>query len=453
MPTLEPEQVIGARFLRERPRAILGDVMGFGKSGQAVVAAKELGAQRIVIVCPPVARVNWEREAAMWGLDLPVLRIRDNRDYKLPGPLKPQLVIASYDAVARSRDLRRALNSGLWDVLICDEAQRIKTPDANRTKAIYGTRIDGKRCLSGKSLYKWLLTASIMPNGAHELWTHLHALWPNLIKEENSGITLDMDGFLNRYCLTQYSQYGVPKILGYKDAEGLRRILHSIMLRRTEIKGLPDAVIRENPYLVEVDSAELKALEAHEEFNELRSVLDSAIARNEGMEGVEDEFIHLATLRRLTGLLKVGPVAERVEAELQEGDKLLLFCLHREVIEKLQGRLAAYSPAVIHGGVSDKQRNLEIDRFNESPDCRVFIGQIQATKEAINLPAANHVWLVESSWSPEDNAQCIARARRRGGLRQVFAEAIAIAGSIDEDVARVTMIKTRNVKTLMELPT
>lgn len=450
MPTLTPEQIEGRDWLAARTQAVLGDIMGYGKTAQALTAAKVLGAQRVVVACPAIARVNWEREAALWGLDLPVVRITDKASHKLPHPLDPQLVIASYDGIAKSSVLRHHLNAGLWDVLIADEAHRLKEPGANRTKAVYGTHITGKRCLAGKALHRWLLTASIMPNGPQELWTHLHALWPEKIIEEHSGIVLDMEGFLNRYCLTRYSEYGAPKVIGYKDAEGLREILQSIMLRRTEIKGLPDLVLREEPYLVEVDSAELEKLEAHPEFEEIRSVLESAVARDQGLDGIEDEYIHLATLRRLTGLLKVTPVAQRVEQELGGEDKLLLFCLHREVIEQLAHRLALFQPAVIHGGVADGQRNMEIDRFNNDASCKVFIGQMQATKEVINLPAANHVWLVESSWSPEDNLQAIARARRRGNQRQVFAEAIGIAGSIDEVVARVTMQKTKIVQTLME---
>ncbi len=450
MPTLEPEQWEGVAFLRGNTRAILGDRQGYGKTAQFLTAAKELGAQRIVVGCPAVARINWEREAVKWGLDLPVVRITGPQDHGKPHPTKPQLVITSYDAVARSAKLRRSLNAGVWDVLGLDEAHRLKTPDANRTKAIYGSRIDGQKCLAGKALYRWLLTASIMPNGPHELWTHLAANWPELISDNLSNIVLDIEGFLNRYCLTQYSEYGVPKVIGYKDAEGLRQILQQIMLRRTFIKGLPPAVVREDPYLVEVESEELKALEAHEEFEDLRAVLESASARSQGLEGIDDEYLYLATLRRLTGLLKVKPVAERVEAEWVPGTKLTIFCLHREVIEQLQLALAKYQPAVIHGGVPDSKRNEEIDRYNTDENCGVFIGQIQATKEAINLPATTNVWLMESSWSPEDNAQCIARARRRGSTHQVFAEAVAIAGSIDEVVAIVNLRKTLNVKILLE---
>ncbi len=224
------------------------------------------------------------------------------------------------------------------------------------------------------------------------------------------------------------------------------------MLRRTEIAGLPDLVIREDPTLVEVVSAELSRLEQHPEYAELKSVLLSADARANDLAGVEDEFIHLATLRRLTGVLKARPTAELVASELEAGDKMVLFAIHREVIDQLENFLttAGIQCAVVHGGVPDGMRNTEIDRFNEDPECRVFLGQIEATKECVNLPAANRVRFVEQSWCPETNRQAIARVHRRGQQRQVFADAIAIAGSIDETVQRVLSLKSINIQSLME---
>lgn len=451
MPELVPEQEYGRDWLVRNPQALLGDVMGYGKTAQAITAARKLGAQRVVVACPAIARVNWEREALKWGLDLPVVRVTDKGDHTLPAAPGPMLALVSYDGLVRSPKLRGAVNANHWDILICDEAHRLKSADARRTMAVYGEHLDAQRCLAQKALCRWLLTASPMPNDAGELWPHLHALWPHLITGFQSGRVYSYDQFLERYCVLQYGDYGV-KVVGYKDRDGLVALLNQIMLRRDEIKGLPDLVLREDPTLVEVDSAKLAELEQHPEFAELLQVLNSADARANDLDAIEDEFIHLATLRRLTGLLKAKPTAELVATELEAGDKIVLFAIHREVIDQLEGYLTAagIQCAVVHGGVPDGMRNTEIDRFNEDPQCRAFIGQIEACKEVINLPAANRVRLVEQAWSPETNAQAIARVHRRGQTRQVFADAIAIAGSIDETVQRVLTLKIRNIRELMK---
>lgn len=451
MPELTPEQVAGVEFLKHHPEAWLGDVPGFGKTGQAIRAAMALGAQRIAVVCPAIARLNWEREASKWGCDLPVVRVTDAEDHERPAAPGPMLAICSYDGMVRSPKLRGAMNHRPWDVLVCDEAHRLKSAEANRTRALYGNEINGRGCLVEKAMCRWLLSASPMPNDAGELWSHLAALWPQLITEPMSGRVMSYQQFLERYCVLQYSDYGA-KVVGYRDRDGLVEILNQIMLRRTEIKGLPDLVLREDPTLVEVSDARLQELELHPELAELRSVLLSADARANDLEGVEDEFIHLATLRRLTGVLKAKPTAELVAAELEAGDKMVLFAIHREVIDQLENYLtmAGIQCAVVHGGVPDGMRNTEIDRFNEDPACRVFLGQIEATKECVNLPAANRVRFVEQAWCPETNRQAIARVHRRGQQRQVFADAIAIAGSIDEVVQRVLTLKSININSILE---
>lgn len=451
MPELTEEQTAGVEFLKRHPQAWLGDVPGFGKTGQAIRAAMALGAQRIAVVCPAIARLNWEREVALWGCDLPVVRVTDKTDHTRPAAPGPMVAVCSYDGLVRSNKLRGAMNHRPWDVLICDEAHRLKSADANRTRALYGTRVDGRGCLAAKAMCRWLLSASPMPNDAGELWSHLAALWPHLITGPQSGRVYTYEQFLERYCVLQYSDYGA-KVVGYKDREGLLSILDTIMLRRTEIKGLPDLVLREEPTLVEVSDARLKELEAHPEVEDLKSVLLSADARANDLQGVEDEFIHLATLRRLTGVLKARPTAELAAAELEVGDKMVLFAIHREVIDQLENYLtmAGIQCAVVHGGVPDGMRNTEIDRFNGDPQCRVFLGQIEATKECVNLPAANRVRFVEQSWCPETNRQAIARVHRRGQQRQVFADAVAIAGSIDETVQRVLTLKSINIQSLME---
>lgn len=450
MPVLEPEQVYGRNWLAPRPRALLGDIMGYGKTAQAVTAAIQAGAQRVAVACPAVARLNWEREARKWGWELPIVRVTEKDEHRLPATRGPVMAIASYDGIVASKTLRGALNSGVWDVLICDEAHRLKNPASNRTRAIYGRHINAQRCLSGKALRTWLLSASIMPNDAGELWTHLHALWPELLWDPLNRRHLDYDSFLARYCIVEHREYG-PRILGYRDREGLVAILQQIMLRRDKISGLPPLVMREDPYLLEVDDRRLAELEAHEEFEDLRRVLDSALAREQDLAGIEDEYIHLATLRRLTGLLKARPASDVIMGEMGRDDKGLVFAMHREVLEQLENyfTLGGFNPVVVHGGVPDGQRNRVIDRFNEDPSCQIFVGQVQACQEVLNLPAANRVWAVESPWSPEALAQAIARAHRRGQQRTVFASTMAIAGSIDELVQRVIAIKTRNIQALM----
>ena len=62
-----PFQKLGTKFLENKKYAVLADKMGLGKTNQAVLAADRLFAADILIVCPVIAKINWQREFDMWS--------------------------------------------------------------------------------------------------------------------------------------------------------------------------------------------------------------------------------------------------------------------------------------------------------------------------------------------------------------------------------------------------
>ena len=135
--TLFPYQQTGAQYLAANVRAILGDEMGIGKTGQAAVAAEMVGAQRVLVICPASLRVNWAREF---------------KDFCDTQPA--QLEIVSYN---KAVDRAEELSSQVWDLVICDEAHYCKNKDSKRTIAALGL-------IGSKALRLWLLTGTPMPN-------------------------------------------------------------------------------------------------------------------------------------------------------------------------------------------------------------------------------------------------------------------------------------------------
>ena len=63
---LYPHQQRGVDFLASRRAAILADDMGLGKTAQAIVAADRIQARDILVICPAIARTNWQREFTTW---------------------------------------------------------------------------------------------------------------------------------------------------------------------------------------------------------------------------------------------------------------------------------------------------------------------------------------------------------------------------------------------------
>lgn len=418
---LKPYQVEGAVFLSSRKAAFLADQMGLGKSAQAIEAANLVGAQKVVVICPAIARVNWQREFEMWG--------RGAR----------QLVVESFDKVATRPELRKALVDMRPDVMIVDEAHYLKTRTAKRTKSLYGAACKGTGLVAAAK-HVWLLSGTPCPNDAGELWPHLKALWPDLIGDKNYA------EFIERYCLTQKTVYGV-KILGNRNAPELRGVLKQIMLRRKAddvLKDLPPISWHVTPVEPDHVLKDLVAFEQTEEIAVLRQSLEDGT--------IPTDSVAMATLRRITGQAKAQVAARLISDELESDayQKIVVFVQHLDVGKTLSSELEKFGTMFLNGSTTPTMRQQYIDAFQKDASKRVFIGQLQACSTAITLHAASQVLFVEQSWVPAENAQAAKRCHRIGQTQPVFVRMLALSKSIDEAVARVLARKTQAISELME---
>jgi SWI/SNF-related matrix-associated actin-dependent regulator 1 of chromatin subfamily A len=360
-----------------------------------------------------------------------------------------------------------------WDLVIFDEGHYLKSNKSKRTQVCYGNLYGSlgdprQGGIVSRAGYVWVLTATPIPNNLSEIWTHLRALAANLLPLGPTGRPLNLWQFTERYCVTRDTPYGV-QIIGNRQETlpDVRAMLAPFVLRRRKVDVLPDLPsIRYTTTVIEPDSIdeELKRLESHRDVEELVRTLEAAKAAqvlNEGVADREEKFDlletlasrpgHIATLRRMTSLVKVEPALELLVDELETGalNKLIVFAVHRETLGLLERGLTKFNAVMIHGGTSPTHRQRAIDRFQTDPTCRVMVGQIQACGTAINLTAASDVVFVESSWVPSDNAQAAARAHRIGTKSAVLVRFLALAGSVDELVQETLARKTAAISEIL----
>lgn len=422
---LFPFQVEGANFLAARRHAFLGDKMGLGKTPQAIVGAEAAGARKIAVACPAIARINWQREIDRWSI------------YGL------QAKIQSFDMLGMHKPLREEWAEFKPDVLVIDEAHYLKTPDTARTKALYGphTRGDGLIQHAGAC---WRLSGTLAPNYAVEVYTHLRASFPQLLPGDGSYVD-----FLRKYALWEIDLRRGYKIMGTKNLGELRELLAPHLLRRLPEQVLPDmpeVMLGELP--IPQDAAagalrELRELEALAEVQELLSKMDDT-------EDPADVEPHIARYRRVCGLAKVPALVETIDEELTSGqyEKIVVFAQHREVIAGLVAGLNRHNPVKVWGGDSDKVRQQAVDVFQNKPQCRVFVGQLQAASTVITLTSASEILFAEQSWVPGDNEQAIYRLRRIGQKSRINARVSFLADSLDEAINRSV---SRKVAGLLQL--
>ncbi|MHC5033450.1 MAG: SNF2-related protein, partial [Planctomycetota bacterium] len=353
---------------------------GLGKTRSCIEALMQINPDKVLVVCPAIARQNWRDEIRKWaGLSWA------SQIGKPGDAVAQQVFITSYDHISRMKPAaRERFLKNEWDVLILDEAHRLKTWDARRTLMVYGSGASMQKSIAARAKRVWLLTGTPCPNHVGELWTHLRALWPQSIKHSQSDRPLKRVEFEDLYCQIRTSVFG-RQVVGSKNVPHLKQRLNGFF----HPKRVVDAV--DLPKLI-LDSYALPA--EHIKAGDLAKI-DAAlepITRDPDPLGALRKFTtHVSAERRLLGVLKIKPFVDLLNVEAESYGKVLVFGHHRDVLDELFRKVRSLDPVLVHGGTTDRGRGRAITRFQTDPDCRVFIGQTRACGEAINLTSARRV--------------------------------------------------------------
>ncbi|MFN8710705.1 MAG: DEAD/DEAH box helicase, partial [Planctomyces sp.] len=84
-----------------------------------------------------------------------------------------------------------------------------------------------------------------------------------------------------------------------------------------------------------------------------------------------------------------------------------------------------------------RDRKVRVNRFQDDPDCRVFLISLKAGGLGLNLTAADYVFLLDPWWNPAVEAQAIDRAHRVGQNRTVFAYRLICRDTVEEKIAEL----------------
>lgn len=443
--SLYPHQKVGQSFLRAHRAAILADEMGLGKTRQVIAALNPEGKSALVI-CPAIARRNWQDEfAKVSGVSAHIIETkRDISKWDRHSHL-----ITSYNFAHSLLQFIRERTRGIvpiFQAVIPDEGHFLKNPQAKRTKYILG-----KGGLCHYSSRIWVLTGTPMPNHAGELWTLLYTL---------GATKLRYHAFVKKFCNCfggfnpKTKNYDPFVITGTKreSMPELREILKPVMLRRLtkDVINLPPLrfghVYLEKPKNLERDLlTDLDLEKLKEEQNQL------------GGEITLEKLSYLApsvsTLRRYTGLQKVSSLAALFDEELrlEAYPKIVIFAIHRDVIEGLRRRLSSWSPYVITGATTSKDRDRQLELFNKPLGTgRIMLANILAAGTAINLQVSNQVFFAEQDWVVGNNAQALKRCHRIGQDKSVFVRTASLENSLDDRINQLLKRKTQEICEVMD---
>lgn len=448
MITLEPYQQHGVHFLANRKCALLADEMGLGKSAQAIRALDHIRAKRALIFCPAIARVNWQREFEKFSTTAAknTFILESGKDIKHWN--RKDHLISSFNLAGKIQEYLAQLSRGkIFNCLLVDEAHFLKNKSAKRSKIILG-----KNGLVRTAHRFWAMTGTPMPNNPAELW---------LILKVMGRTTLSYMAFVKRFCECyggwdmQNNRYAPLIITGAKKSAipDLRRMLDGLMLRRKakdyfNFKSSSQKFTLPKPKRIPPDIA---ALFTAEDMQRARDEKRQAMSIQTA-EGLMMLSGSISTLRRLNGLLKVPGIAELVTGELLANSyqKVVIFCHHEQVSDRLAIRLTQFNPLQIHGKILTKQRQLAIDLFQNSSQHRILIAGILSAGTAINLTAGEQVIFAELDYVPANNQQALRRVLRRGVQNPVSIRSMCFADSVDERITEILKNKLDDIYQVIE---
>lgn len=423
--------------------------MGLGKTWQAVgwVYARRETSLPAIVVCPASLKINWQREFA--GLtDLRVEILAGTKPGVLP---KADVYIINYDIV---KNWQAVLEGAKPQTLICDESHNLKTRDTQRTLVICGgekrvkdprtkqTVVHKIRGLSEGIPHIICLSGTPILNRPVEMYTTLKMIQPDLFPS--------FWKYAERYCDAKNDGYGWD-FSGHANTEELHGILtKTIMLRRQKrdvLRDLPPKI----RMVVPMTMADTWAREYRRAVNDFASWIKSrhGKAAAEAADRAE-ALVKIEKLKQLAFKGKLNSCMEWINDYLEQNDKLVIFAVHKEVLDTLETAYAGHCVRV-DGDVSMAARQDAVDSFQNNPGCRVFLGNIKAAGVGLTLTAASATCFLEFPWSPGVLCQAEDRVHRIGQeADSVFAYSLVAAETIEEDIMNMLDRKSQTIGAILD---
>jgi SNF2 family DNA or RNA helicase len=437
--TLRPYQAIGHEWLGFLSSlglgACLADDMGLGKTIQILsllVSRKETrknGDKPSLLVLPASLLANWRDEMGRFAPTLEACFVHPSETGKAEFSAMAAdlaLTLAGKDLVLTTYGmlLRQPwLLDMEWELVILDEAQAIKNPAADQTRAVKKLKAKAKIALTGTPV----------ENRLSDLWSIFDFLCPGLL-----GSARRFKEFVKGLDRREQDRYGP-----------LRRLVQPYILRRLKTDK---SIIADLPDKTEVKT--FCGLTKKQAVLYARSVEELARAL-QGIEGMKRRGLVLSYLLRFKQICNhpsqlVGDKAyapaesgkyERLRAICEEiasrQEKVLLFTQFREMTEPLADYLAEVfgrEGLVLHGGTPVKKRKDLIHAFEKEDGPPFFVLSLKAGGTGLNLTAASHVIHFDRWWNPAVENQATDRAFRIGQNRNVLVHKFICRGTVEEKI-------------------
>jgi SNF2 family DNA or RNA helicase len=405
--------------------------MGLGKTIQTLSLIQrewELNGKRpVLLICPTSVVGNWQKEAARFTPELPVM-IHHGLTRAKSAAFKKQaqqqaLVISSYALLHRDFDF---LKQVAWAGVILDEAQNVKNPETKQAKAAQLMPAD----------YRIALTGTPVENNVGDLWSIMEFL--------NTG-------FLGSQ--TEFKRAFFVPIQTNRDPDAvsrLKRLTGPFILRRLKTDK---SIIADLP-----EKMEMKVFcpLTKEQASLYAAVVKETLPAIDSAEGIQRRGMILGALSKLKQVCnhpaqflgdnsalpgrsgKLARLTEMLEEIIAVEDRALIFTQFAEMGELLRRHLQetfGREVLFLHGATSKSQRDRMVERFQaDQGGPGIFILSLKAGGTGLNLTRANHVFHFDRWWNPAVENQATDRAFRIGQTKNVQVHKFLCVGTLEEKI-------------------
>ncbi len=411
----------------------LADDMGLGKTAQTIAhITVEFAAGRLtnpaLIVVPTSLVANWTAELTKFAPSLNVVVLHGmDRHERRDNLENVHVVITTYTVLTRDIEEMKAIP---WHLVVLDEAQAVKSPDARATRAVCQLDTKNRLCLSGTPI----------ENNLDELWSQFAFLMPGLLG--------DRRGFAKRFrtpieknndpvCRAQLIQRIHPFILRRTKAEVATELppKHTILRRITlapdqrelyeTIRGTLYETVREQ--VAERTLAQSRII-----------VLDALLKLRQAC--CDPRLVKLASARAVETSAKLEDLLEMLQELIPEGRRILLFSQFTSMLDLIKPRLKEMEIPFVELRGDTRDRAEPVRRF-EAGEVPLFLISLKAGGRGLNLTSADTVIHYDPWWNPAVENQASDRAHRIGQTKSVFVYKLIAVDTVEERILELQQRK------------
>jgi len=440
-------QAAAVESILAHSRVILGFQPGMGKTAimSSAIAALAAQGKRTIMVVPPANRISpWAED---FSADFPGLRVHHVTGQKAASiPQNVDVVIVGDSLLAHRLDDLQAFGA---DAIMMDEAHRMKTRTSKRSIAALAMTEN------------WtvetvvMATGTLATNNAADVYMPLRISGVDNARAVSQGDSYTR--FMDAWCQTEMRWTGrtnVRVVTGCKDVVGLRNALVTtcmLSVPRDEVLDLPERTFPVRSLVLNGDRKVYDKME--KDF--IQWVYDTK-GKDAAKRAAKAEAItRITALWKQDGLSKVKATVEYVMAMVDQGEQVIVFAQHTDVITALYTAFAASKtgtqdarrPVITRSftGANSAQSKADVVTAFQAGNIDVLIGQVQAAGVSITLHASSNVVFAQLPWTPATFGQAADRIYRIGQRNACQVHVLNGMGMVSEHLWNVLLNKAHVV--------